>query len=165
MDRLQLRGITLGGHSGDLRRRHAIIATSLVGMATMGAVSLYQTGMIRRLPDLPLRSFDSDKVNGADAAYRWGAPDATLAVMGCALNLPIAASGGPARADERPLLPIIAALKGTLDAGIAARYLYEMPAQRGAWSSYSIVAALVDFTVFGLTLPEARKAWAALRRG
>ena len=50
-----------------LRRRRAIIATSLAGMASMSLVSLYQTGLIDHLPDLPLHAFDSDKVSASAA--------------------------------------------------------------------------------------------------
>ncbi len=165
MDQQQLRQALWKGRSADLRRRRAIIAVSLAGMTGMSLVSLFQTGVVKHLPELPLPGFDSDKVNGAAAAYRWGVPDATLAAMGCALNLPIAATGGEDRAREQPVVPLLAALKGALDAAIAARYLYEMPTKRGAWSSYSILAALVDWTVFGLTLPEARRALAEWGRG
>ncbi len=164
MDQQQLRTALRHGQTADLRRRRAIIAVSLAGMTSMTLVSLFQTGMLKHLPEVPLPGFDSDKVNGAGAAYRLGVPDATLAAMGCALNLPIAAMGGADRAREQPLVPVLAALKGALDAAIAARYVYEMPAKRGAWSSYSIVAALVDWTVFGLTLPEARRALALAGR-
>ncbi len=165
MDQQQLRTTLRHGKSADLRRRRAIIAVSLAGMTSMSAVSLFQTGMLKHLPEVPLPGFDSDKVNDAGAAYRWGVPDGTLAAMGCALNLPIAAMGGDNRAREQPLVPVLAALKAALDAAIAARYLYEMPTKRGAWSSYGIVAALVDWTVFGLTLPEARSALARQGRG
>ncbi len=150
--------------SADMRRRRAIIATSLAGLASMSVVSLFQSGMLKHLPELPLPGFDSDKVNDAAAAYRWGVPDAALATMGCALNFPLATWGGNNRAEQQPYVPLLAAAKGALDAAIATRYLYEMPVHRGAWSSYSIIAALVDFTVFGLTLPEAGRALSALRR-
>lgn len=153
MDQQQLRTALRQGKTADLRRRRAIIAVSLAGMTSMTLVSLFQTGMLKHLPEVPLRGFDSDKVNGAGAAYRLGVPDGTLAAM-----------GGADRAREQPLVPVLAALKGTLDAAIAARYVYEMPAKRGAWSSYSIIAALVDWTVFGLTLPEARRALASAGR-
>ena len=165
MDGQRLRSELQQGQSDDMRRRRAIIGLSVAGMASMSGVSLLQTGLIAHLPDLPLPGFNAARVSSSDLAYRWGVPDGTLAAMGCALNLPIAAWGGQNRAREQPLVPLLAAAKAALDAGIAARYLYEMPSRRRAWCSYCIVAALVDFAVFGLTLPEARKALTALRNG
>ena len=163
MDSKQLQHELSEDQTVSLRRRRAIIAASLAGMASMSLVSLYQTGLIKHLPDVPLRTFDSDKVSASAAAFRWGVPDGTLAAMGCALNLPLAALGGRDRAHERPLIPILAAAKGAFDAAIAIRYTYEMATVRGAWCSYCLVGALVDFVVFGLTLPEAHTALGVLR--
>lgn len=163
MDRRQLHYELQQGRSDDLRRRRSIIALSLLGMASMSAVSLYQTGILKHLPDLPLRTFDSEAVTGSPEAYWWGAAEGTWAVLGCALNLPLAASGGASRAVDRPLIPLLAAAKGLVDAGIAAWYVYQMGARRRRWCSPCLVAASVDVAVFGLTLPEARKAAGALR--
>ncbi len=149
-------------HSDDMRRRRAIIRLSLLGIASMSPVSLYQAGLLKRLPDLPLSNFDSEKVTRSPSAYWWGAAEGAWAVLGCALNLPLATFGGSDRARDQPLIPLIAATKGVSDAAIAAWYLYEMPTRRKAWCTYSIIAALVDLSVFGLTLPEARKALAGL---
>ena len=163
MNPKQLRGDLRQSVSANVRRRRAIISVSLAGMASMSAVSLSQTGLIAHLPDLPLPGFDADRVNLSDAAFRFGVPDGTLAVMGCALNLPIAAWGGEDRAREQPFVPLLAAAKGALDAAIAARYIYEMAARRKAWCSYCLAGAFADFAVFGLTLAEARTALAAVR--
>jgi hypothetical protein len=43
----------------DLKRRRDIIAWSLVGMATMAAVTLLQTGIVKHLPDPQFGNFDS----------------------------------------------------------------------------------------------------------
>jgi uncharacterized membrane protein len=163
MDPQQLQRELSQDQTASLRRRRAIVAASLAGMASMSAVSLYQTGLIDHLPDLPLPGFDSDKVSASPAAFRRGVPDGTLAAMGCALNLPLAAFGGRARARDRPLIPLLAAAKGAFDVAIATRYIYEMATVRKAWCSYCLVGALVDFVVFGLTLPEARSAVSTLR--
>jgi len=74
----QLRRELQEGRNDDLWRRRAIIGLSLVGAAAMTAVSLFQTGVVKHLPDPPLESFDSDKVNSSDTAYMLGVPDGTL---------------------------------------------------------------------------------------
>jgi hypothetical protein len=58
MDPQQLQRELRQDQSADLRRRRAIAGVSLAGMASMSLVSSYQTGLIKHLPDVPLRRFD-----------------------------------------------------------------------------------------------------------
>ena len=58
-----------------LKRRRKIIGLSLLGMGAMAAVTLFQTGILKHLPDPPIDGFDSDKVNSSDTAYALGVPD------------------------------------------------------------------------------------------
>jgi len=150
--------------SGDLRRRRAILACSLVSAGSMAAVSLLQMGLVRHLPDPPVPGFDSDKVNTSDIAYRWGAPDGPLGVGSAALNLPLAAYGGADRARDHPWVPLLAAGKAAVDAAASAWYFYQMPAREKAWCSFCIAGAVANVAVFVLTLPEAFRAGGALRR-
>lgn len=50
----------------EMRRRRKIIGMSLVGIAAITAVSLFQTGIVGHLPDPPIDGFDSDRVNSSD---------------------------------------------------------------------------------------------------
>ncbi len=109
MDPQDLRRELQHGKTDDLRRRRAIIGVSIVGMASMAAVSLLQTGVLKHLPDPPLSGFDSDKVNSSDVAYQLGAPDGTLGVVGFSANLPIAAFGGTDSPHAEPWVPLVAA--------------------------------------------------------
>jgi uncharacterized membrane protein len=155
----QLRKELQDGDTLDLRRRRGIVALSLIGMASMAAVTLYQTGLIRHLPDPPLRRFDSDRVNGSDTAYQYGVPDGTLTLAAHATNAVMAAFGGACRAAEQPWAPIAALGKAGLEATIAAKYLfYQMPVVEKKWCGYCIVDALMHIGTFAFTLPEAVKA-------
>jgi uncharacterized membrane protein len=160
-DPQQLRRELQEGESDSLGWRRAIIGASFVGMAAMGAVSLLQTGLIRHLPDPPLRDFDSDQVNSSDTAYALGVPDGTLSFASLAANVPLAAWGGADRADKTPWLPIAIAGKSVIEALVAAWYFYQMPSKEKAWCGYCIVGAAANVAIAGFTLPEARK---ALRR-
>ena len=159
----RLRRELQAGKTDDLWRRRAIIGLSLVGAAAMTAVSLLQTGIVRHLPDPPLDSFDSDKVNSSDTAYALGVPDGTLSLASLAANVPLAAYGGANRAWEQPLVPLAVAGKAAVEAVIAGWYFYQMPTKEKAWCGYCITGALCNFGIFALTLPEARKAFAHLR--
>ncbi len=155
----QLREELQDGQSPDLRGRRGVIALSLAGMASMTAVTLLQTGMIRHLPDPPFDSFDSDKVNSSETAYQLGVPDGTLSLASLAANIPLAALGGADRAQTMPLVPLGAAVKAGLEALVAGWFFYQMPAKEKKWCGYCIAGALANFGIFALTIPEARKAW------
>ena len=159
----QLRKELQEASNSDLRRRRAIIALSLFGMASMGAVSLLQTGIVKHLPDPPLNNFDSDQVNSSDIAYQLGAPDGTLSLAGLAMNVPIAGFGGADRAHKTPYLPIAASVKSGIEAIAAGWYFYQMPAKEKKWCAYCIGGAIANFGVFALTVPEALKAISVIR--
>ena len=166
-------GIDLGRLRRDLRhstsdgmkRRRWIIGLSLAGMASMTAVSLLQTGLVRHLPDPPLPGFDSDKVNTSDDAYQFGVPDGTLSLASLAANVPLAAFREAGRAQRKPWVPLLAAGKAAVEAVGAGWYFYQMPAKENAWCGYCIAGALVNAGLLALALPEAREALAALRDG
>jgi len=150
------------GKSKGLKRRRAIIGLSLIGMGAMTAVTLLQTGIVKHLPDPPIDSFDSDKVNSSDTAYALGTPDGTLSLASLAANIPIAAFGGENRAEKQPLVPILAAGKSVVEAVAAGWYFYQMPTKEKAWCGYCIIGALANMGVAALSLPEAKEAYQAL---
>jgi uncharacterized membrane protein len=154
----QLRRELQEDESRPMWRRRAIIGLSLVGMGAMTLVSLFQTGMVKSLPDPPVEGFDSNKVNSSETAYMMGVPDGTISLASLAVNIPLAACGGPDRAQREPLLPLLAAGKAAIEAAIAGWYFYQMPAKEKAWCAYCIVGALANFGIAALTLPEAREA-------
>jgi len=149
-------------NDSDLNVRRAVIGLSLVGIAAMTAVTLFQTGVIKHLPDPPIDGFDSDKVNSSDTAYALGVPDGALSLASLAANIPLAAFGGKNRAEETPLIPIAAAAKATVEAAVAGWYFYQMPTKEKAWCGYCIVGAMTNWGIAALTLIEAKRALKAL---
>jgi uncharacterized membrane protein len=146
------------GNSSELQRRRGVIVASLAGIASMTAVTLLQTGIIRHLPDPPVGNFDSDRVNSSDTAYRFGLPDGPVSLASLALNIPIAAFGGTERVRKYPWLSIFAAGKAVAEAVAASWYFYQMPAKEKAWCGYCISGALANIAIAALTIPEAREA-------
>jgi uncharacterized membrane protein len=144
--------------------RRWTIGLSLVGMASMAAVSLLQTGVVKHLPDPPLPCFCSDKVNLSEAAFPLGIPDGTLGLLSFAANLPLAAWGPADRAERMPCLPVVATAKSVVDMVVSGWYFYQMPAREKAWCGYCIVSAVANLGILVLALPEGRRALAALRR-
>ena len=152
-----------GSTDPNMRRRRGIVAASLFGMANMAVVSLLQTGVVKHLPDPPLDSFDSDRVNSSKTAYALGTPDGTLSLAALAVNVPLAGFGGVSRAERTPYVPIAAAAKAGIEAAAAGWYFYQMPAKEKKWCAYCIAGAIANLTIFALTLPEAIKAFRYLR--
>lgn len=148
----------------DLRARRGIIGLSLIGIGAMTAVSLFQTGIVKHLPDPPIKNFDSDRVNSSDTAYALGVPDGTLSLASLAANIPFAAFGGENRAEEKPLIPIAFAAKATVEAAVAGWYFYQMPTKEKAWCGYCIVGAMANFGIAALSFVEAKRAWKEIRK-
>jgi hypothetical protein len=102
---------------GSLEQRRKIAGLALAAAGSMGLISLYQTGIIKRLPDPPLPYFDSEKVNaGAEAYSRLSMPDAPIGLGSYAATLGLAAMGGENRAEEKPWIPLALAAKTLIDA-------------------------------------------------
>ena len=81
-------------------------ACPLLGTLAAQVVTLFQMGLIRRLPDPPVGAFDSTRVNASDYAYsRLETPDAALMLVNYGVTAALAASGGADRAERNPALP------------------------------------------------------------
>ena len=145
--------------SPTMQRRRATIAVSLLGIASMGLTTMLQTGIVRRLPDPPIRRFETKRVNLADEAFSYGGPDSPIVILAHAVNMVLASTGGADRTREQPWLPVIAAALAGAQSAMAAKYLfYQMPYVDEAYCPYCIVDALTHFATLGLVLPEAIEA-------
>lgn len=150
----QLRRDLREADTPDLRRRRSIIGLSLIGLINMAAGVLVQTGILKKLPEIPSDQFDSDKVILSDEAYMFGSPDAAIAVMSLASNLPLAAFGGADRAEKEPLIPIAATLKSMADLTVTGWYFHNMRYKEKTWCPYCMLTSAVNLAVFALTIPE-----------
>ncbi|WP_458095148.1 vitamin K epoxide reductase family protein [Roseomonas sp. WA12] len=149
----------------DLRRRRWLVGLSLLGVAIGQVVTLYQTGIIRRLPDPPVGPFDSERVNASDYAYkRLQMPDAVLMIATYAVTAALAAAGGRNRAEEQPGLPLALAAKTLFDVGTNLKLAQEEWADNKALCAYCQTASLVSIASLALALPEATRGLRTLLR-
>lgn len=153
--------------SPELARRRAAIGLSFVGVAIGGIVGAYQTGLLKRLPDiLPGKLFDAEKVDASDYAYkRMQTPDALLMMVSYGITAALAAAGGKNRAEENPALPLAGAAKAGYDLVTALRLAREEWAENKALCSWCQIATLASAATFALTLPEATRAAKAVAAG
>ena len=155
------------GEGAFLGRRRQTVGLSLVASAAMGAITLYQMGLIRHLPEPPLPYLDADKVDAAPEAYNragTATPDAALGLANYGVTVVLAAMAGPDRARALPWLPLLLAVKVGVDALNAGYLTYEQVAKHKALCSYCLLASAATFATVPAVLPEARAAWNHLRR-
>jgi uncharacterized membrane protein len=148
----------------ELNNRRWIIGLSLVGTVMAQAVTLYQTGLIKRLPDPPLPLIDSNKVDASNYAYkRLDTPDAVMMLINYGFTIWLAAAGGKDRATQNPILPIALATKTLTDSAGALELGREEWAENKALCFYCQIATLCSLASLALSIPEALKAWKNLK--
>lgn len=152
------------GAGGHLSNRRRILSLSLAAAASMGAISLYQMGIIRHLPEPPLPYMDANKVDASKQAYEWlSTPDGPLGLLSYGATAVLAAMGGKDRAQRRPWIPLALAVKVAADAAQAARLTRDQWTKHRAFCSYCLIAAAATFATMPLVLSEAREAFKHLR--
>ncbi len=149
-----------GDSTPDLNRRRAGIALSLAGAVIAGAVTAYQTGLIKRLPDiLPGRIWDAEKVDASDYAYRnLQQPDGPMMLVNFGLTAMALAAGGADRARENPALPLVAAGKAAVDLALCGVLAAQEWRDNKALCSWCQVATAISAATLGLAVPEAVRA-------
>lgn len=142
-----------------LKRRRGVVGLSLACIASMGVIVLYQTGILKHVPEPPLPGLDADKVNGSAQAYRYlSMPDAVLGLGSYAATLGLAAMGPPDRATRQPWIPMALAAKASLDALLSAKLTLDQATKHRAFCFWCLLAAGATFASVPLTIPEARTA-------
>lgn len=152
--------------SSDLTRRRWIVGLSVAGVAAGIAVTLYQTGIIKHLPDPPLPFLDSDRVDASDYAYsRMYSPDAPIMITSYGITTLLATMGGKNRAQEMPFAPLALFAKTLADMAINLELTREEWKEQRAFCSYCQASTLISFASVALAAPEAFKAVQTLLDG
>ncbi len=107
-------------------KRRLLILLSALGLIDFSVISLYQTGIIQKLPDLPFSIFDSNKVTASTEAYQFGVPDGLIGVTVYATTIVLAIAGGSKQSGRKPVFDTLlgAAILGNTAGAIY--YLYDM---------------------------------------
>lgn len=135
----------MNGASADLKRRRKIIALSAAGLLDFTIISLYQTGIIRKLPDIPAPIFDSNKVNASKEAYVLGLPDGPISAVAYAATMALAGAAGSGKAGRRPLFDVLAGGVIAGNAAGAAYYMYDMVSKQKKICLYCVTGAIINF--------------------
>lgn len=146
--------------STDLRRRRIAIGLSFAGVFIAAAVTAYQTGMTRRLPDiLPGDIWDAEKVDASDYAYaNLQSPDGPAMLVNYGLTAMAISAGGKDRARQNPALPVAAAAKAAADFALCSAMAVKEWRENQKLCSWCQVATVISAATLAVTLPEAVKA-------
>lgn len=147
------------GMGGFLPQRRRVIASSLLAAGAMMPIALYQTGLIRHLPEPPLPWLDADTIDAAPEAYEiLAVPDAILGIGSYAVTAALAAAGGERRLEQMQWLPFALAAKVAIDAAYAGKLTIDQWTRHRAFCSWCLLGAAASFAAVPAVLPEARAA-------
>lgn len=146
----------------DLNRRRKLMILSAIGMADFAFVSLYQSGAIGRLPELPFKAFDSNKVNAAPDAYQMGAPDATISALLYASGMVLSSWAGTAASGRKPAHDIALGTVVASNAAGAIYYLGKMIFKQDKVCPYCILGAAINLASVAIIAPTVRNAFKQL---
>jgi hypothetical protein len=146
----------------DGRRRTAVLQTVAAG--TLAVVGLYQFGVLRSVPELPLPGLDADRVDASGEAYSvLRTPDASLGIASAGVSLVLAGMGSGRRHEEQPWIPLLLLAKSLVDAAGGLYLFAEQVTKHRRVCSWCTVSAGLLLATVPAVLPEARGAWRAWR--
>lgn len=153
-----------GSRNPHLRNRRVAFALVLTSASSMAVISCYQLGIVKRLPELPIRAFNSEKVNASAEAYsRFSTPDGVLGLVSYATTMTLIASGSGTRARKNSWIPVAAAAKVTLDAAVAIKLTRDEVKKQRSLCSWCMAAAGATFAALPFVWPEAIAAFRYMR--
>lgn len=148
------------GRSGDLARRRWALGLNFAGAGVGMLVAAYQTGMLKRLPDiLPGKLWDAEKVDASDYAYkRAQTPDGLLMALTYIVTACLVGAGGKDRSRQQPWIPLAASAKAWSDLLFALKLTREEYRDNSALCSWCQVATVFTAATAVLSTPEAVRA-------
>lgn len=150
-------------NDADLRHRRKIAGLAGFAIADFLIGALYQTGVVRRIPDPRPRHVDSMGVMASAPGYPFGIPDTPLAIAFNSAIMALATAWGTKRSG-RPAVADIALGLGAL-AGSAASVAYMvLMARQRRLCVYCIGASAAMIAIVPLAMPGLRRALRRLRR-
>ncbi len=134
-----------------LEKLNNVIWLSILGLADFIVITLYQTGVIKHLPDLPWEVFNSDKVNGSEDAIIFGIPDGffggatyVFIILMCLIE----------KSDTNSAIPkalLMFAIVGNVCGALF--YLYTMIFVQHLACIYCIFGAIINFISLAVIFP------------
>lgn len=144
MDAIAIRNELRDGNSKPLDARRKVILLSALGLVDFSIISLYQTGILRHLPDPPHPIFDSDTINASEEAYQFGAPDGPVSAVAYATTMVLASAGGSEKTGRKPAIDLALGATVAGNALGAIYYLYKMIFEQKKICPYCVTGAAIN---------------------
>lgn len=142
-----------------LQLRRKTLGLSLLAAGTMMPIALYQMGIIRHLPEVPLPRLNADAVDASREAYAiLATPDAVLGLVSFSVTAWLAAAGGEDRVQSQRWIPIALAGKVAIDMVNGVRLSIDQWTNHREFCSWCLVAAGASIATVPFVVPEARAA-------
>lgn len=143
--------------SEDLERRRKLVALSVAGLADFNLISLLQSGVVRRLPDIPHPIFDTNGINTSKTSFAMGVPDAIISSVMFALKMALATAGGSEKANRKPVFDVLLGAISLGHAVGAAQMTYNMLFKKKKICVYCLTGAGVILYSAAVIAPTAIK--------
>jgi uncharacterized membrane protein len=157
MDPKEIRDELRHGDSEDLERRRKLVALSVAGLTDFNIISLLQTGVVRRLPDLPYSVFDTNGINTSKTSFAMGVPDAVISSVMFAMKMALATAGGSEKASRKPIFDLLLGAVSLGHAVGAAQMTYNMLFKKKKICIYCLTGAGIIFSSAAVIAPTAIK--------
>jgi uncharacterized membrane protein len=164
MNALAIRNELRNNDSEIMDKRRAIIWLSALGLVDFSVISLYQTGVIEKLPDLPFKIFDSNKVNASKEAYQFGVPDGPVSAAVYATTIVLAAAGGSEQSGRKPMLDTLLGATIAGNTAGAIYYLYDMIFKQKKICLYCLTGAAINIASAVIVAPLVKRSITQLFR-
>lgn len=143
-----------------MRQRRRVATLAALGAADFLLGAMYQTGILRSLPDVPLPHVSARAVMGSRAGYPFGVPDTPLALAFEGGLMALAVARGPRRHPAWDVALGALAIAGGLG---AVAYAAQMIRLR-TLCLYCTFATATSLATVPAAWPLLRAGWRALRR-
>lgn len=124
--------------------RRQIAGLAALGLIDFSLISLFQLGYIRKLPDIPGKYFDTEKVNSSEDAVILGVPDGVISLGAYTATIALATAATSFKRQSRVLDVVLGGVLLAQAAG-AAQYLVNMTFVQKRACIYCIAGAAINF--------------------
>jgi uncharacterized membrane protein len=150
----EIRDVLRSEQSEDLDRRRKAVLLSAIGIADFSLISLLQSGVIRRLPDIPYPEvFDTNGINTSKTSYAMGVPDAAISTVMLAAKMALATAGGSEKASRKPFFDLLLGGVALGHAFGAAQMTYNMLFKKKKICIYCLTGAALIFSTAAVIAP------------
>lgn len=140
----------------DVKRKLAVLAS--LGLLDFIIISLYQLGVIRKLPDVPVKGIDSNYVNASDEAYKMGLPDGSVSATVYTIILVLIGVKGTKKSGREPVWDVLLGGAIAANAAGALDYLRVMIFKQKKICLYCVMGAVINLVMLKMFGGRALKA-------